>query len=374
MKSHVLSPEEVDRIKAGAESISTIGDQVAAPLYLDVGEEQGYVYMISAALEHVEERISNRNFLLVSIGTLLVSVSLSILHPTLPLHVQAIGGTATDVSRVVGIMGLSQLLIRPFVGWLVDGKGRRSIALVSLALIAIGCLVLALAPSTPVLMLGQFLIGVGFAMAYTAIVTMVGEIVPPDRRGESQAAFGMFPQLGRGLGPVIGIFLMMGPSISFASGSPGTAQAQTGSFTLAALAAAALAGASVLAFLFVRDPYRSPGLRRLPKLSDSFRPEAAVAAVVNFGVWMTRVATITILPIYAVQQGLNNPGLFLLVVAVFAFPAKPLTGRASDRHLSHAIKYPRCASLKVSFVRDMWGMATLADGAVRVWFHTLYNR
>ena len=142
VKSHVLSPEEVDRLKAGAESISTIGDQVAAPLYLDVGEEQGYVYMISAALEHVEERIFNRNFLLVSIGTLLVSVSLSILHPTLPLHVQAIGGTATDVSRVVGIMGLSQLLIRPFVGWLVDGKGRRSIALVSLALIAIGCLVL----------------------------------------------------------------------------------------------------------------------------------------------------------------------------------------------------------------------------------------
>ena len=122
------------------------------------------------------------------------------------------------------------------MGWLVDGKGRRSIALVSLALIAIGCLVLALAASTPVLMLGQFLIGVGFAMAYTAIVTMVGEVVPPDRRGESQAAFGMFPQLGRGLGPVIGIFLMMGPSLSFASGSQGTAQAPAGSFTLAALA------------------------------------------------------------------------------------------------------------------------------------------
>lgn len=29
VKSHVLSPEEVDRLKAGAESISTIGDQVA---------------------------------------------------------------------------------------------------------------------------------------------------------------------------------------------------------------------------------------------------------------------------------------------------------------------------------------------------------
>jgi len=330
LKTHVLSPQEVDQIKAGAGSISTIGDQVAAPLYLDVGEEQGYVYMISAALEHVEERIFNRNFLLVSFGTLLAALSLSIFHPTLPLHVDAIGGTATYVSRVVGIMGFSQLLRRPFVGWLVDGKGRRSMALVAMALIAIASLVLAVAPSTPVLMVGQVLIGVGFAMVYTSIVTMVGEIVPPDRRGEAQAAFAMFPQLGWGLGPVVGIWLMLG---SFAPGSQGAAsQVQGGSFTLAALAAAGIAGASVLAFLVVKDPYRSQGLRRFPKLGDSFRQEAAVAAVVNFGVWMARVATFTIFPIYAVQQGLTNPGLFLLVAAVATVPAMRLTGRVSDRY------------------------------------------
>ena len=331
VKSHILTPQQVDQIKVGAESISTVGDQVAAPLYLDVGEDQGYIYMISAALEYVEERILNPNFLLVSLGTLLLAASLSILHPTLPLHVQAIGGTAADISRVVGIMGLSQLLIRPFVGWLVDGKGRRPIALVSIALIAIACLVLASAQSIRVLMLGQFLIGLGFAMGYTSIVTMVGEVVPPDRRGESQAAFGLFPQLGLGLGPVIGIWLMLGQFLGFDSGSQGTAS-QAGSFTFAALAAAAIAGVSVLAFLFVKDPYRPQGLRRLPKLSDSFRKEATVAAVVNFGVWMPRMATFTILPIYAVQQGLSNPGLFLLIVALGSFPAKQITGRASDRY------------------------------------------
>ena len=57
-----------------------------------------------------------------------------------------------------------------------------------------------------------------------------------------------------------------------------------------------------------------------------------MAAVVNFGVWMARAATFTILPHYAVQQGLSNPGLFLLIVALGSFPAKQLTGRASDRY------------------------------------------
>ncbi|PKB64752.1 MAG: hypothetical protein BZY80_02260 [SAR202 cluster bacterium Io17-Chloro-G2] len=349
VKSHILSPRQMEQIKAGAESISTVGDQVAAPLYLDVGEDQGYIFMVSAALEYVEERILNPNFLLVSLGTLLVAASLSILHPTLPLHVQALGGSANEVSRIIGIMGLSQLLTRPFVGWLVDGKGRKPIATVSIALIAIACLILASAPSTAVLILGQFILGVGFAMAYTAIVTMVGEVVPPDRRGESQAAFGIFPQLGLGLGPVVGIWLMLGEFVSFDSGPQGAASpAQSGSFTVAALAAAAIAGASVLAFLFVRDPYRPQGVRRLPKLSDSFRKEAGVAAVVNFGVWMARVVTFTILPIYAVQQGLNNPGLFLLIVALGSFPAKQITGRASDRYGFPVIFLPSLMVIGVS--------------------------
>ena len=41
VKSHVLSPEEVDRLKAGAESISTIGDQVAAPQPLAAQPQAG---------------------------------------------------------------------------------------------------------------------------------------------------------------------------------------------------------------------------------------------------------------------------------------------------------------------------------------------
>ena len=65
VKTHILTPQQVDQIRVGAESMSTVGDQVAAPLYLDVGEDQGYIYMISAALEYIEERILNPNFLLV---------------------------------------------------------------------------------------------------------------------------------------------------------------------------------------------------------------------------------------------------------------------------------------------------------------------
>jgi len=144
---------------------------------------------------------------------------------------------------------------------------------------------------------------------------------------------------------------MLGPSLNFASGSEGTASPdQAGDFTLAAMAAAATAGASVLAFLLVKDPYRSKGLRKLPRLSDSFRQEAAVAAVVNFGVWMARVSILTIFPVYAVQQGLNNPGLFLLVVAVASLPAMRLTGRVSDRYGFPVVFLPSLVVIAISIL------------------------
>ena len=75
-----------------------------------------------------------------------------------------------------------------------------------------------------------------------------------------------------------------------------------------------------------------------------------MAAVVNFGVWMTRVSTLTIFPIYAVQQGLNNPGLFLLVVAVATFPSRLLTGRASDRYGFPVVFLPSLAVIATSIL------------------------
>lgn len=73
-----------------------------------------------------------------------------------------------------------------------------------------------------------------------------------------------------------------------------------------------------------------------------------MAAVVNFGLWMARVATFTIFPFYAVQQGLNNPGLFLLIVAMGAFPAKQITGRASDRFEFPVVFLPSLMVIGVS--------------------------
>ena len=113
----------------------------------------------------------------------------------------------------------------------------------------------------------------------------------------------------------------------------------------------AILGTIKQTFLVVKDPYKAQGLRRRPRLSDSFVKEAAVAAVVvNFSISMTRAATFTIFPMYAVQQGLNNPGLFLLVVAVGTFPARQLTGRAFDRYVFPVVFLPSLVGIAASIL------------------------
>ena len=75
-----------------------------------------------------------------------------------------------------------------------------------------------------------------------------------------------------------------------------------------------------------------------------------MAAVVNFSVSMTMAATFTIFPIYAVQQGLENPGLFFLVIAAGAFPLKQLTGRAADRYGFPVVFLPSLAVVAASIL------------------------
>ena len=65
---------------------------------------------------------------------------------------------------------------------------------------------------------------------------------------------------------------------------------------------------------------------------------------------MTRVATLTIFPIYAVQQGLNNPGLFLLVVAVASLTSMRLTGRVSDRYGFPVVFLPSLVVIAISIL------------------------
>jgi len=91
--------------------------------------------------------------------------------------------TAFEVSLVVSITPLFVMLGGPLGSVLADAIGRRCALLWTCLLLGIGPLVMALAPSMPLLLLGRAGVGLGIGMGFVIVSMYVTEIAPAHMRG-----------------------------------------------------------------------------------------------------------------------------------------------------------------------------------------------
>jgi len=95
------------------------------------------------------------------------------------------------------------ILSRPIAGPLSDRFSRRAIILPGYCLQLLGLVVVALAPSTAVLLMAAAINGLGFGSAHPGLMTLAIDWVPAERRGLSMAQFQTFHDLGIGIGAVV---------------------------------------------------------------------------------------------------------------------------------------------------------------------------
>ena len=158
--------------------------------------------------------------LFILITVMIDSMGIGIIIPVMPALILDIeGGTLANAAIWGGILSSSfavmQFLFGPLVGNLSDRFGRRPVLLVSLFVMAADYVVMALASTIWLLLLGRLVGGIAGATQSTAAAFMA-DTNPPDKRG---AGFGMVSAafgLGFVLGPVIGGLLGdLGPRAPF---------------------------------------------------------------------------------------------------------------------------------------------------------------
>jgi len=232
----------------------------------------------------------------------------------MPIYVAAVGGSEFDVGLVVAAFTVTAVVLRPWIGRSTDVRGRRLFMLIGAFIFLTAQFAYAFATAVPLLVLLRLWHGAGMACFMTAAPALVADLAPPTRRGEALGYFGAAIGVTTAATPALGIALL--DSYGF-----------TGMFlTSAAIALMALA----LAF-FVPDPRRAqpnPGSSRTPLVS---RP-ALMPALLVMALTLTYGAIVPFLPLYALQQGMSNPGLFYLVYAVVLIVSRPIAGRLSDMY------------------------------------------
>ena len=258
-------------------------------------------------------KILNRDFVLTLSAQFTVSFVYYILIPTLPIYLSKIGSTEVEIGILIGMLNLSSLVLRPFVG-------RALVKIPEVTFMIAGAILFALAsvgylfvlPFWPLLTV-RMLHGIGLAFFWTASVTLIANVSPEAHLGQSVSYYFMAGNIAFVLAPSFGMFLIN----SF-------------NFNLLFLFCTGLSLFSLLIITRLgrrqTDPLEKPTIKDGPLLSR----KALSPAIVAFMADMAWGAVTAFFPLYAVKHGMANPGLFFGTFAITTVVGRALGGRIFD--------------------------------------------
>ncbi|MFQ5945977.1 MAG: MFS transporter [Anaerolineae bacterium] len=256
-----------------------------------------------------------RDFYLLLLATLLLFANLHVVLPVLPLYVEQIG-RPSDVGLVIGAASLGALVSRPLVSRWVDTLGRRPVLLSGSAVFVSASLLYGWSPSIPLLVPIRLLHGFGITLFTGAYAAFAVDLSPAGRRGEALGMAGLsFP-----------VSLLFVPTL-------GVALLQAAGFIPVFLAAALAAAAAGGVLLVMREPPHNPGERGQGRgFWQVLRaPGVRSVALLRLAMGVSFGAILAFLPLFVIERGLGNTGLFFSAYGLALLMIPVPAGRISDR-------------------------------------------
>jgi MFS family permease len=259
------------------------------------------------------------SFFLTMLNNFLIFASMHLLTLPLPLYVERIGGGPSQVGLVIGTLAVSAILARPYVGRLVDRLGGKPSLLLGSLIFSIGPLLYIVSRSVPALVVARFLHGFGISAFSTAYIIIIAALAPAGRRGEA-----------------IGLSAAAMPVALMIAPATGASLLESQGFVPLFILSASVGALSLLTAFFIAEPQSTnPNDDNDEECEDSFFPVLCLR-----GVWVPSVAMgvlavaygsiLTFLPLFAIKQGIHNPGLFFTAYGLTVIAAQVLAGRVSD--------------------------------------------
>lgn len=154
--------------------------------------------------EPAPQRLFTGPFVLCSLANFAQCLAFNLfLH--LPGYLRDIGASEVEIGFLFGLTAVAAVAVRPPVGRAMDTRGRREIFLVGGALnTAVCALYLTVDGIGPWIFAVRIVHGLAVALLFTSLFTFAADHVPPQRRTEGLALFGVSGMLPISLGGVLG--------------------------------------------------------------------------------------------------------------------------------------------------------------------------
>ncbi|MCI6161341.1 MAG: MFS transporter [Prevotella sp.] len=272
------------------------------------------------------------SFVRICLVNFFIFVNFHALLPTFPFFVTWLGGDALTIGLATALFSVASIVSRPFVGWLIDTRGRRAIlvlGLVGMAFIPMGYFVSAGIALAVVL---RTVHGVFHAASSNASSTWVTDIIPHSRMGEGLGMYGLSMAISTAVAPALGLAVM-------------NAWGFRPLFAIAALVALV----ALLIGIGIRSRNYTTSEAPL-RLSELFEPMSLPASVTQFFFMMAYGVIEVYVAIYATSCELPGGGLYFIFIALGTVATRILLGRAIDKYGEARLVYSGNAAIIVGIL------------------------
>ena len=258
-------------------------------------------------------KILSREFILCFFSQFAFTSVFHILVPTIPIYLSKSGSTEVEIGILIGALGISSLVLRPIVGKKLSQIREKKFMLAGAILFAVTSIAYILTPPFWPFLLVRVFQGIGTAFFFTASIALITHITPEAYRGQSLGYFFLSFNISMALAPIIGMFLINRFSFNV---------------LFSVCTALSLCSLWIASKLSQKQP---ESIAPLPtEVRSSFGFKALSPILLYFMVHMIFGALMAFFPLYAINQGVANPGLFFTAYAFVMISGRVFGGRVFD--------------------------------------------
>lgn len=266
-----------------------------------------------------KDTLWTKSFIMLMIGNLFVFMSFQMLIPTMPPYIKSIGATGVEIGLVTALFSIGAVLVRPFVGYMLEYKTRKPLVLVGVVSLLLITFIYPMSQVVVVFLAFRFIHGLAWGWSTTVNGTAAVDVVPNSRLGEGMGYYGLSITIGMIIAPSLGIYLF-----------------QVTSFANLIYISAILGIIAIVLLSTVR--YHTPVLVKNAKRDEL--KFSYLGSLVEKSSWYPAVITImasfgygsivTFIVIFGEERGIEQIFLFYLFNAIMATISRPIAGKWFD--------------------------------------------
>lgn len=253
------------------------------------------------------------------------------LLPVIPLRIVALGGSKATAGLFLFVYTFASAFSAPVMGSIADRFGRRRMLVLASTLFVVFSLAYGVTPWLPVVLGIAIVHGSLWSSILSAAGALMTDFIPPARRTEGLAYWGLAPTAAISIAPAIGLWMHT-------------------SFGWLALCVEIAALSAVTAFFAARLPGTD---------TQTTQPELRARELWDWGVVMTALSLAvasfgyggitSYVALFSHERGIRPESLFFTVFAISTVVVRVFTSRLGDRFGPNVLLYPSFVALPVAF-------------------------